>query len=291
MWTPKNTNTLSQNNILTFLFLEIICVVLMIADHSAHITAPVRASISALTYPLVKIVELPQQAYQFINTTVSDQAALLNENIELKQQLSQTQIELLQMEVVSQQNIELRKLLHTKQLLPLKTTAAFIVNVNTGKKNHYIIINQGFNQGITVGQTVLDLNGVVGQVDNVTLENSHVILITNKNHAIPVEFLRTGIRTFIYGTGELDNLSLPEIPQSADIKLGDVLITSGYGGVFPPGLKVATIQKILDSPDKSFQRAIALPSANLTLMKQLLLVWSQHNQSDEQNQLEDQSLK
>ncbi len=289
MWTPKNTNTLSQNNILTFLFLEIICVVLMIADHSAHITAPVRASISALTYPLVKVVELPQLAYQFINTTVSDQAALLNENIVLKQKLSQAQIDLLQMEVVSQQNTELRKLLHTKQLLPLKTTAAFIVNVNTGKNNHYVIINQGFNQGITVGQTVLDLNGVVGQVDNVTLENSHVILITNKNHAIPVEFLRTGIRTFIYGTGELDNLSLPEIPQSADIKLGDVLITSGYGGVFPPGLKVATIQKILDSPDKSFQRATALPSANLKLMKQLLLVWSLQDQPDKKNQLEGQS--
>ena len=291
MWTPKNTNTLSQNNILTFLLLEIICVVLMIADYSAHITAPVRASISALTYPLVKIVELPQQAYQFINTTVSDQAALLNENIELKQKLSQAQIDLLQMEVVSQQNTELRKLLHTKQLLPLKTTAAFIVNVNTGKNNHYVIINQGLNQGITVGQTVLDLNGVVGQVDNVTLENSHVILITNKNHATPVEFLRTGVRTFIYGTGELDNLSLPEIPQSADVKVGDVLITSGYGGIFPAGLKVATIKNILDSSDKSFQRATAQPSANLKLMKQLLLVWSLQDQPETKIQQESQSLQ
>ena len=290
MWTPKNTNSLSQHNILTFLLLEFICVALMIADHSAQITAPVRASISALTYPLVKIVELPQQVYQFINTTVSDQAALLNENIELKQKLSQAQIDLLQMEVVSQQNIELRKLLHTKQLLPLKTTAAFIVNVNTGIDKHHIIINQGFNQGITVGQTVLDLNGVVGQVDKVALENAHVILITNKNHAIPVEFLRTGIRTYIYGTGEMDKLSLPEIPQSADIRVGDVLITSGYGGVFPPGLKVATITSILDSSDKSFQRATAKPSANLELMKQLLLVWSSENQINEKHPIKDLKL-
>ncbi len=290
MWTPKNTNTLSQNNILTFLLLEIVCVVLMIADHSAQITTPVRASISALTYPLVKIVELPQQVYQFINTTVSDQADLLTENIELKQKLSQAQIDLLQMEVVSQQNSELRKLLHTKQLLPLKTTAAFIVNINTGKNNQYIIINQGFNQGVTVGQSVLDLNGVVGQVDKVALESAHVILITNKNHAVPVEFLRTGVRTFIYGTGELDNLSLPEIPQSAEIKVGDVLITSGYGGAFPAGLKVATINKILDSSDKSFQRATAKPSANLKLMKQVLLVWSLENQTHEKKQPEEHAI-
>ena len=280
MWTPKNTNKISQNNILVFLLLEIVCVVFMVADHSAKITTPIRSGISVLTYPLVKVVELPQQVYQFVNTTISDQFSLINENVELKQKLSQAQIDLLQLGVISQQNDELRQLLNTKQLLPLKTTGAFIVNINTGKDKHHMIINQGHNQGVSVGQPVLDLNGVVGQVDKVMLENSHIILITNKNHVLPVEILRTGIRTFLYGTGELDKLSLPEIPQSADVQIGDVLITSGYGGIFPQGLKVATINTLVDSSDKSFQQAIAIPSANLALMKQLLLVWIDDKNSD-----------
>ena len=124
----------------------------------------------------------------------------------------------------------------------------------------------------------MDLNGVVGQVDSVEIESAHVILITNRNHAVPVEFLRTGVRTFIYGTGNLESLSLPEIPQSADIQLGDILITSGYGGLYPRGLKVASISKIIDSEDKSYRKAEAKPSADIKHMKQVLLVWS-HGQN------------
>lgn len=274
MWSPKNESSLSQNNVLRFLLLEIICIVLMILDQSAKIATPIRVALSTLTYPLVKIVEWPQNAYEFLTSTASNQFNLLNENVNLKKQLSQAQIDLLQLEVISQQNRELRQLLGAKKQLPLKTTVAFLVNINTGDNHHHFIINQGYNQGIQIGQTVLDLNGVAGQVYSVDLETAHVILITNIDHAIPVEFLRTGIRTFVYGTGQLTQLSLPEIPQSADVKIGDILITSGYGGVFPRGLKVATISKVMDSQDRSYLKAEALPSANLTHLKQVLLVWS-----------------
>lgn len=280
MWSPKNESSLTQNNVLRFLFLEIVCVVLMTMDYSAKIATPIRTAISTLTYPLIKIIELPQNAYEFVSSTVSNQFKLLNENVNLKQKLSQAQIELLQFEVVSQQNIELRQLLQAKQSLPLKTTAAFLININTGDNDHHFIINQGYNQGVTVGQTVLDLNGVAGQVFSVDLETSHVILITNKNHAVPVEFLRTGIRTILYGTGDLELLSLPEIPQSANVIKGDILITSGYGGVFPRGLKVAIINEMLDSSDKSYRQALAKPSANLNLLKQILLVWAEKQQSE-----------
>ncbi len=274
MWSP-NDSSFSQNYVLRFLLLEIICVVLMVLDQSAKIATPIRAVVSTLTYPLIKAIELPQNAYEFISSSVSNQQQLLDQNIELKQQLSQAKIDLLQLEVISQQNIELRQLLQAKQQLPLNTTAAFVININTGDNDHHFIINQGFNQGVTIGQTILDLNGVAGQVDLVDLETAHVILITNENHALPVEFLRTGIRTFAYGTGDLNSLSLPEIPQSTNVKTGDVLITSGYGGVFPRGLKVGVINSIKESTDRSYKQAEALPSANLNLLKQVLLVWSE----------------
>ena len=279
MWSP-NDSSFSQNHVLRFLLLEIICIVLMVLDHSAKIATPIRAVVSTLTYPLIKAVELPQNAYAFLSSSVSNQQQLLDQNIDLKQQLSQAQIDLLQLEVVSQQNVELRQLLQAKQQLPLNTTAAFVININTGDNDHHFIINQGFNQGVTIGQTVLDLNGVAGQVYLVGLETAHVILITNENHALPVEFLRTGIRTFAYGTGDLNSLSLPEIPQSANVKMGDILITSGYGGVFPRGLKVGVINSIKQSTDRSYKQAEALPSANLNLLKQVLLVWSENNKNE-----------
>ncbi|MCF6318505.1 MAG: rod shape-determining protein MreC [Proteobacteria bacterium] len=279
MWSP-NDSSFSQNHVLRFLLLEIICIVLMVLDYSAKIATPIRAAVSTLTYPLIKVIELPQNAYEFLSSSVSNQQQLLDQNIALKQQLSQAQIDLLQLEVISQQNIELRQLLQAKQLLPLKTTAAFLININTGNNDHHFILNQGYNQGVTVGQTVLDLNGVAGQVYLVDLETAHVILITNENHALPVEFLRTGIRTFAYGTGDLHSLNLPEIPQSANIKTGDILITSGYGGVFPRGLKIGVIKSIKESTDRSFKQAEAEPSANLDLLKQVLLVWSDGSKNE-----------
>ena len=249
-------------------------------DYSAKIATPIRSAISTLTYPLVKVIELPQNAYEFLTSTASNRFELLSENVKLKQQLSQAQIDLLRLEVVSQQNKELRQLLKAKQQLPLETTVAFLININTGENDHHFIINQGANQGVFIGQTVLDLNGVAGQVYKVDIETAHVILLTNKNHAVPVEFLRTGIRSYIYGKGDLNTLSLPAIPQSADVKMGDILITSGFGGVFPRGLKVATINNVIDSEDRSFRQAEAEPSADLNLLKQVLLVWSE----DQQNQ-------
>ena len=288
MWSPKNESSLSQNNVLRFLLLEIICVVLMVMDHSAKIATPIRASLSTLTYPLIKVVELPQNAYRFVKSSVSKQSELLDENKTLRAQLAQVKVNMLQLETVYQQNKELRKLLNAKELLPLKTTAAFLININTGDSDHHFVINQGYNQQVSIGQTVLDLNGVAGQVSSVDIESSHVILITNKNHAVPVEFLRTGTRTFIYGTGDLEMLSLPEIPQSADVQLGDILITSGYGGAFPRGLKVATVSRVIDSEDRSYRQAEAQPSADIKQLKQVLLVWSvqQNNEPDEREQIE-----
>lgn len=274
MWSSKNDNSLLQSNVLKFLFLEIVCLVLMVLDYSSKIATPVRAGLSTITYPLVKAIEWPQQAYSFLQTAVSDQTQLIEENTELRGRLSQAQVDLIQLEVIQQQNKELRQLLQAKKQLPLVTTSAFVSDINTGLDEHLIVIDQGSHQGVHVGQTVLDLNGVAGQVTRVGLESAHVLLISDKNHAIPLEILRSGYRTIAYGTGDMSTLHLPEMQQSSDIQTGDVVITSGYGDLFPRGLKIGVVEETSLSPDRSFLTATAVLSADLSQMKQVLLVWS-----------------
>lgn len=268
-------NTLLKNNVLKFLFLELFCIALMTLDHSSKIATPIRAALSTLTYPLVKAIEWPQNAYKIIKLSISDQTSLIDENTVLKAKVSQAQIDLLQLEVLQQQNKELRELLETKEQLPLVTTSAFVSNINTGNNEHIVVIDQGFNQGIYEGQPVLDLNGVAGQVFRVELENSHVLLISDKTHAIPVEILRTGYRTIAYGSGDINFIDMPEMDQAADIQINDIVITSGYGDLFPRGLRLGVISQFGQTPDRFFLKARASLTADLKELKQVLLVWSE----------------
>jgi len=275
MLANKKDNALLKDNVLKFLFLELLCVFLMVMDYHSKIANPVRASLSALTYPLIKLVEWPQEVFNIIKLSVSEQTTLLDENAELKAQLSQARINLLQFEVTQQQNKELRELLQTKEKLPLITTSAFIKNINSGNNPHKVVINQGFNQGVYSGQPVLDLNGVAGQVTKVDLESAHVLLISDPTHAIPVEVLRTGYRTFAYGSDSLESIVLPEMDQTSDIKVNDIIITSGYGDLFPRGLKVGVVNNINETTDGFFLQAEAKITADFRQMKQILLIWSE----------------
>ncbi|MCF6301424.1 MAG: rod shape-determining protein MreC, partial [Proteobacteria bacterium] len=128
-------------------------------------------------------------------------------------------------------------------------------------------------------QSVLSLDGVVGQVNITEYSTSHVLLITDQSHAIPIEILRTGLRTLAYGTNELDHLSLPEIPVSADVQLGDVVVTSGFGNLYPRGLKLAEIEQISLSLNLSFKIAVATPFADLSKLTEVFLISPQTEES------------
>ncbi len=277
---PASRETqLTELPLFRFLVLELVCVALMVLDYHSRLGQPIRQALSAATYPLMQIVHLPQELWSSAQLALSRQARLVQENAELKRELSNARMNLLQLEVLQQENRRLRTLLGMREQLPLHTTAAFVININSGHNKHRAVIDRGANDGVYPGQAILDLHGLVGQVDTAELTTAHVILITDPTHALPVEILRTGWRGIAYGSDQHNALVLPEIAKSADIRPGDVLITSGFGGVFPRGLKVAEITSVTPSGTSAFQKASARPYADLAHLKEVLLVWPQHRKT------------
>jgi rod shape-determining protein MreC len=243
----------------------------MIADKNHQVAQPIRNTLSLAVIPLIKVIEWPQQLYQMTQLALSRQAQLIDENNQLKAQLIDAQLNVQQNISLVAENQRLRNMLNATTTSPLTTSVAFVSNINQLQKKQHIVIDQGESQGIYQGQAVLNLEGVIGQVDVLGQEYSHVILITDSAHALPVEILRTGLRTIAYGNDS--EITLTEIPTSSDIQIGDVVVTSGFGNRFPRGLKVAEINAVSVSADRTFQTALAKPYAEFNRLTEVFLVW------------------
>lgn len=262
---------LTQSPLFRFILLQFICLVLMMADKNSQITQPIRQGLSWLAFPLIKVIDWPQQIYQTVEIAVARQAKLIDENNALKQDLLELQLKAQRNTTLAAENQRLRDMLNTAQELPMNTSVAFVTDIAQTQKRQHIVINQGQADGLFPGQPVLSLSGVVGQVDVLADHYAHVIVITDPAHIIPAEILRTGLRTLAYGHGE--DLQLKEVPISADIQVGDVLITSGFGNRFPRGLTIATLTDVSVSAERDFQVATASPGATLNQLTEVFLVW------------------
>ncbi|MDH4109208.1 MAG: rod shape-determining protein MreC, partial [Gammaproteobacteria bacterium] len=148
------------------------------------------------------------------------------------------------------------------------------MSVNGNPFRHSIVIDKGSRDGVYDGQAILDANGVLGQVIGTGAFSSEGLLISDPDHALPVEVNRNGLRTIARGTGEFDRLDLPFLPNNADIKEGDILVTSGLGGSFPAGYPVAVVESVQRLPAEPFAEVSARPSAALNQVREVMLVWS-----------------
>ncbi len=243
----------------------------MVSDKNHSIGQPIRNGLSYLALPLLKTIEWPQDIYQATVLALSRQESLIDENTELKQQLIEAQLKVQQNTTLSAENQRLRALLNASQESPLTTSVAFVSNVNLSQKRQHIIINQGINDGVFLGQAVIGLEGVIGQVDVLSAQNAHVILITDTAHVVPTEILRTGMRTLAYGQEQ--DLLLNEIPISVDIQNDDILVTSGFGNRYPRGLRLAQVTELSLSDNRMFQRATSKPFVNFEKLTEVFLVW------------------
>ena len=177
-----------------------------------------------------------------------------------------------QLVALQEENRRLRDLLDATAGRSFTFRFAEMVQVNLDPFAHQVMIDRGRIDGVFVGQAVLDGAGVMGQVDDVHIHMSSVLLISDPDHALPVQLARTGLRTVAYGTGETSRLLLPNVPLQADVRPGDLLVTSGLGDRFPPGFPVAEIERINRDTGSTFAEVDARPLAALDKGREVLLV-------------------
>src|SRR5450432_2494042 len=205
-------------------------------------------------------------------SAVTDREQLTEQNAELSRQLMLAEARLKRLTAVHEQNQRLQELLDVQRSIGIGVQLAKIIDVDTDPFRHRLLLNVGANQGVSVGQAVIDAQGIMGQVVETLPNTSTVMLITDPAHALPVTVERTGLRTIARGSGALDTLELPNIPVSADVKVGDRLITSGLGGHFPAGFPVGAIRAIKNDVTGMFAAAAATPSAALDRSGEVLLL-------------------
>lgn len=233
-----------------------------------------RTLLSALVLPVQLLVSLPFDFTQELLSTVKTYDQLLEENKKLRQEQLIYKTRLLKFESLEKENIRLRALLENSYKLGEQVLVAEILSVNFAPYEHVVLVNKGKRFGVHVQQPVLDVNGLMGQVVRVTPFTAEIMLITDPSHAVPVQVNRNGLRTIAFGSGQPNRLSLPFLPNNADIQAGDLLITSGIGGVFPQGYPVGVVDEFTPQPDKPFAKVLATPKAQIESSREVLLVWS-----------------
>ncbi len=235
-------------------------------------------------YPLQQLVNIPVSLGLWVTGSFTDRADLLKENTNLRMQQTILKTQLQKFSAIEAENLRLRELLQSSQRVKEKVLIGEIIAVDLDPFTRQIVINKGSNFGVFNGQPILDADGVMGQVIHVGPFSSTAMLITDPSHATPVELNRNGYRAIAIGTGGTSILELTNIPNSADIVIDDLLVTSGLGGRFPPGYPVGRISEVDTDVSRSYAKVVVTPSANLDRGREVLLVWSadKKNESEEE---------
>ena len=248
-------------------------VVLMVMDHKYKSLESVRDALSLLVYPIQLAVELPGSMTDWFNESLSTRRKLQEEIDSLRTQHFMQQAQMQKFSALQQENMRLRELLDSSFEIGEKVLIAELMSVNLDPYKHQVMINKGELHDAYPGQPLVDAEGVMGQIVHAGPYSSTAMLITDTSHAIPVQVNRNGLRSIALGSGTINRLELPYIPNSADIQPGDLLITSGLGGRFPPGYPVATVTAVQHDPGNAFASVVATPLAHLNRSREVLLIW------------------
>ena len=249
-----------------------IAIVLMVADHRNEYLYRIRLALNEAIEPTYRIAAWPSQIARQVSLAITDRQQLTERNTQLSEQLLLAQARLNRLGVLRDENQRLQELLDVQRSLGLGVQLAKIIDVDIDPSRHRIIVDAGSRQSVEIGEAVLDAHGVMGQIVEVLPNISTVLLITDPAHALPVTIERTGMRVIAHGSVALDRLELPNVPISADIRVGDKLITSGLGGHFPAGFPVGEIRSISNDASGMFAAADARPSAALDRSGEVLIL-------------------
>ncbi len=258
---------------LRFFFFAVLSFTLMWLDQRQHYLEQIRHVLSMATYPIQVVVSSPAAGWNWLKESFTTRDTLREENAALSVQLRAANLRLMRFEALEQENLRLREMRAATTGIADQVVVAEIMRVDINPFRHRVIINKGTRDGVFSGQPLLDAKGVFGQVTRAGAYSSEVILISDTEHAIPVQVNRNGLRTIAVGTGETARLSLPFLPTNADIEEGDLLVSSGLGGIFPPGYPVGTVSQVKTETAQLMAEISAKPAAALDRDREVLLVW------------------
>jgi rod shape-determining protein MreC len=257
----------------TFLALATVSIALMVADVRYGQLEQVRGWLNSAAYPLQVAIDLPFRAWGWVTGSFADRDELQKENLALTARLRLADLQLQKFAVLQEENRRLREMRGSSAGVAKRAIVASILNVDLDPFRHRVLLDRGSGDGVFKGQAVLDAQGIFGQVWRVNARTSEAILISDAEHAIPVQSNRSGVRTIAVGTGDPNRLSLPFVTGESDIRKGDLLLSTGMGGVFPPGYPVARVTKVERSAKATFAIVEARPTAALDRDREVLLVW------------------
>ncbi len=257
----------------------VLSVALMLFDHKFDGFGSTRVYLNSLVSPIQYLANLPGEMLSASASRIVSHEKLFDENAKLTHEALLMREQLQKLEFLQQENTRLRSLLNAPVNNHTERLVAELMAVDNNPYSHQIIINKGAIHGVFEGQAVLDDQGIVGQIMQVSSTNSRVLLIADVTHAIPVRVARNNVRLVAAGSGNFDELYIPHIAHSTDLQEGDLLLSSGLGNVFPEGYPVAKIHSIVRDESQPFAQVYAQPIAKLDRLKYLLLLWSNQEPS------------
>lgn len=245
----------------------------MVLDHQNQHLVKIREALSVVVYPVQAVINAPFALGRWADENFSTRSRLIDENHGLHQEVLMQGARLQRMIALEAENVRLRALLDSTAKVADRVLIAEIVSVDMNPFRHTILINKGGRDGVYVGQALIDAAGIVGQVTRQQPFAAEAMLVTDADHALPVEIARNQLRTIAMGTGDIDRLALPFLPRNADVQAGDLLVSSGLGRAFPAGYPVGTIVDIRSKTGQPFLEVDAEPSAALNRIREVLLIW------------------
>ncbi|MFJ7283299.1 rod shape-determining protein MreC [Pseudomonas sp. NPDC099000] len=263
------------------LVLAVLSVALMVVDARFTLLKPVRSQMSLVLMQSYWITDLPQRLWQGVASQFGSRTELVAENEKLKTENLLLQGRMQKLAALTEQNVRLRELLNSSALVNEKVEVAELIGMDPNPFTHRIIINKGERDGVVLGQPVLDARGLMGQVVELMPYTSRVLLLTDTTHSIPVQVNRNGLRAIASGTGNPERLELRHVADTADIKEGDLLVSSGLGQRFPAGYPVATVKEVIHDSGQPFAIVRAVPTAALNRSRYLLLVFTDGRTAEE----------
>ena len=256
------------------LFALLLVVVLITADLRYNNLQSARAVLNTIVSPICWGANLPTRFLDWTQAHAHTRTQLLEHNERLQRENLILQGRSQQMASLQAENVRLRALLNSSALLRDDVLVAELVGVSPDPERLQLVLNKGESDGVFLGQPLIDADGLMGQIVEVSSDSSRALLITDVTHSVPVQVNRNGVRAIAEGTGELGSLEIRYVSSSTDIQPGDLLVTSGLGGRFPEGYPVAVVTDVERDTGEAFARVRAAPSAALDRTRHVLLVFT-----------------